>query len=54
MLRVNSFLKWKYISYLIIFFIALTIGAGSSHAAAYVKWECGNQKDIELCARDGG
>lgn len=54
MLKCNFLLKPKYIAYLIIFFIALTIGAGSSHAAAYVKWECGNQKDIELCARDGG
>ena len=54
MLKFNFLLKPKYISYLIIFCIALTIGAGSSHAAAYVKWECGNQKDIELCARDGG
>jgi hypothetical protein len=54
MLRVNFSLKLKYISYFFIVFFALTIGGGSSHAAAYVKWECGNQKDVDLCARDGG
>jgi hypothetical protein len=52
--KFNFSFKLKYISYLIIFIIAMTIGAGSSHAAAYVKWECGNQKDHDLCARDGG